>query len=153
MCAKVYNHFIILCNSTLKQHRSTRKKLSLFVLVPRRQMREIREGIIFSWSIRWYTFDLCGERRFFPLEIPKKLNFYYNHKREQITPSLFIITDISMSLVGLRNYPQMCFSYRKLFLLNSCKISRKLPIMENDFSNVTVTTLLKLSQKWILFLE
>ena len=37
--------------------------------------------------------------------------------------------------------PQRCFLYQKLFLLNSWKISRKFPITEIDFSNVT--TLLK----------
>ena len=102
-------------------------------------MREIGEGNRFSWLTPWFTFDLTGERRFVNLEILKKLNFCYNHKREEITHPL-PQTNLRHLQVW-ETIPQRCFLYQKLFLLNSWKISRKFPITEIDFSNVT--TLLK----------
>ena len=55
--------------------------------------------------------------------------------------------------IRLRNKPSVVFPVLKTVLLNFCKILRKLPITESDFSNVADETLLKSLSVIDTFLE
>ena len=71
-------YFVILYDSVRFWNRvgTTCKRLSLFVLVQRENMRRMIEGYRFCRPIPWFTLSL---------ESPEKLNLCYNYIKEKIS--------------------------------------------------------------------
>ena len=111
-----------------------------FVLVTRREIREMGKGNRFCWPTSSFYFDPPSDRHFFEGEFLRTFSFITSIRMKKSHPRngrIYII------FKHKKQSPKSCFLYWKRFLLNSWETFKRLPITGSDFNNVSGTTLFK----------